>query len=80
MADILFKQSSFKGFAASYNYLFGQKTVNSYNRFKLDYRRLIEAFHCFHLNVYYKDTSKGNLTSKFYKTFFCEYLYKNQSY
>jgi hypothetical protein len=60
MSDIMFKQSSFRGFASAYNYVHAK---SNFERAKLDYRRLVEVFFCFHLTKYFDEILKLPLES-----------------
>ena len=50
MADTLFKQSSFRSFAETYNFLYSIKVTD---RFRLNAKRLADAFYCYHISKYY---------------------------
>jgi hypothetical protein len=60
-ADILFKQCSFRSFAASYNYLHSQA---SYDRSSMQYKRLIELFYSHNLCKYFDTILDSVLISK----------------
>ena len=58
MADIFFKHCSFKAYANACNYQFMAK---EFERIKLDHRRLIDFFYCYHLVKYFKEFLKQSL-------------------
>ncbi len=62
LANMLFKQSSFKGNAKAYNFI---AACNLPKRSNLQYQRLIEAFYAYHLIKYFKEFFNQNLISKF---------------
>lgn len=62
MADIMFKQASFRGFCDSYKYL-NAKDVEI--RFKLNMKRLIEVFYCFEIIKFFIENNKPLLKCKY---------------
>ena len=58
MADIFFKHSSFKAYANSYNFQFIDL---AFERFKMDYRRLIDFFYAYQLVKYLREFYSENL-------------------
>lgn len=61
-ASILIQTSSFRSFAASYNYNRGFSILD---RNRLLYKRLIEVYFTWHLANYFKQFSTKHLSSKF---------------
>ncbi len=61
MADILFKQTSFRNFAAAYNFL---RSNNSFARVDLYPKRLADVFFAYHLTKYYEQFNDEQLISK----------------
>jgi hypothetical protein len=62
LADLVFKQASYKGFADAYNYMNGDP---SNSRFKLCPKRLAQIFYCFELCKFYHENDLGIFQSKF---------------
>ena len=65
-ADILFKQTSFKGFAAAYNYLYAPKNTERY--YMID-KRLAENFYASVMYGYHGENYESPFISK-YKIFY----------
>jgi len=65
LADILFKQSSFKAFADAYNF---QNSRASLHRGLMNPKRLSDIFYCFEIIKFYNENNiPGPIKCKFYK-------------
>jgi hypothetical protein len=61
-ASIIIQSSAFRSFAASYNF---NKGLCTKDRNYLNYKRLIEAYHCWQLVKYINEFKNETLTRKF---------------
>jgi len=52
MADILFKQSSFRAYTDTYNHLY---VTSRFKRSLLDRRRLAEVFYTYHISKFFDE-------------------------
>lgn len=67
-ASILIQSSSFRSYAASYNF---NRGLHTQDRDRLDYRRLIDIFYIWHLCKYYsefKESKERQLEKSSHKT------------
>ena len=72
MADIMFKQTSFRSFALAYNYLYNAASSN-YERIQLQPKRLADVFFTYQAHKYSCEFLAKEISSKNIKNkkFFC---------